>query len=67
MRNLEEYKSMLEDTLEKFGKPWKALPIETVIGFISDYKVVSTDTLDEMKILKLKKKDKRIELVQIER
>ena len=60
MRNLEEYKAMLEDTLEKFGKPWKTLPIETAIGFISDYKVISTDTRDEMKILKLKKKDKRI-------
>ncbi len=66
MRNLEEYKSMLEDTLEKFGEPWKVLPVETAIGFISDYKVVSSDILDEMKILKLKKKDKRIELVQID-
>jgi len=67
MRSVEEYRLMLESTLEKFGEPWKGLPVETVIGFISDYKVVSSDTLDEMKILKLKKKDKRIELVQIER
>ncbi len=59
MRSVEEYKSMLEDTLEKFGEPWKGLPVETAIGFISDYKVISTDTHDEMKILKLKKKDKR--------
>jgi len=60
MRSVEEYKSMLEATLEKFGEPWKALPIETVIGFISDYNVVSSDVLDGMKILKLTKKDKRI-------
>lgn len=60
MTNLEEYRSMLEATLEKFGEPWKGLPIETAIGFVSDYKVISSDTLDEMKILKLKKKDKRI-------
>lgn len=59
MRNVDEYKSMLEDTLEKFGEPWKGLPVETAIGFISDYKVVSTDTHDEIKILKLTKKDKR--------
>ena len=59
MRSVDEYKSMLEATLEKFGEPWKGLPLETTIGFISDYKVVSTDTHDEMKILKLKKKDKR--------
>ena len=59
MRSVEEYRLMLEDTLEKFGEPWKTLPIETAIGFISDYKVVSSDTSDEMKILKLTKKDKR--------
>jgi len=59
MRSVEEYRLMLEDTLEKFGEPWKTLPVETVIGFISDYKVVSTDTHEEMRILKLKKKDKR--------
>ncbi len=46
MRSIEEYKSMLEVTLEKFGEPWKGLPVETAIGFISDYKVVSTDTHD---------------------
>ena len=51
MRSVEEYRAMLEATLGKFGKPWKGLPIETVIGFISD-------THDEMKILKLTKKDK---------
>ena len=60
MRSLKEYRLMLEETLEKFGEPWETLPVETVIGFISDYKVVSTDTHDEMKILKLKKKDERI-------
>ena len=60
MRSVEEYKLMLEATLEKFGEPWKGLPVETTIGFISDYKVISADTHDEMKILKLKKKDKRI-------
>ena len=60
MRNAEGYRLMLEDTLEKFGKPWKGLPVETAIGFISEYKVVSTDTHDEMKILKLKKKDERV-------
>jgi len=59
MKSVEEYRLMLEDTLEKFGKPWKGLPVETAIGFISDYMVISSDTLDEMKILKLKKKDKR--------
>lgn len=58
MRGLKEYRSMLEDTLKKFGEPWKTLPIETAIGLISDYKVISSDTLDEMKVLKLKKKDK---------
>jgi len=40
MRSVEEYKSMLEATLEKFGEPWKTLPIETVIGFTSDYTVI---------------------------
>jgi len=60
MRGVEEYKLMLEATLEKFGEPWKGLPIETAIGFISDYKVISSDTLDEMKVLKLTKKDKHI-------
>ena len=60
MRSAEEYRLMLEDTLDKFGEPWRGLPIETAIGFISDYKVVSSDTLDEMKILRLAKKDKRI-------
>ena len=60
MTNVEEYIAMLEATLEKFSEPLRGLPIETVIGFISDYKVVSSDTLDEMKILKLKKKDERI-------
>ena len=59
MKSVEEYRAMLEDTLEKFSEPWKGLPVETVIGFISDYKVVSSDILDEMKILKLTKKDKR--------
>jgi len=58
MKNPEEYKSMLEATLEIFGKPWKVLPVETAIRFISDYKVVSSDTRDETKILKLTKKDK---------
>ena len=58
MKSVEEYKLMLEDTLGKFGEPWKTLPIETVIGFISDYKVVSTDTHDETKILNISKKDK---------
>ena len=57
MRNVEEYRAMLEDTLEKFGEPWKGLPLETAIGFISDYKVVSSDIVDETKILKLTKKD----------
>ena len=56
MRNVEEYKLMLEDTLEKFGEFWKGLLVEIVIGFISDYKVISYDTVDEMKILKLTKK-----------
>lgn len=60
MRSVEEYELMSEDTLDKFGEHWKALPIERAIGFISDYKVVSTDTFDEMKILEIKKKDKRI-------
>ena len=59
MKSVEEYRLMLEATLEKFGEPWKGLPVETVIGFISDYKVISTDTHDEKKILKLTKKDKR--------
>ena len=59
MKSVEEYRLMLEDTLEKFGEPWKGLPVETAIGFISDYKVISTDTHDEIKILKLKKKEKR--------
>lgn len=59
MKSIKEYRLMLEAALEKFGEPWKTLPIETAIGFISDYKVISTDTLDEMKILKLAKKDKR--------
>jgi len=58
MKSIEEYRLMLEDTLEKFGEPWKALPLETAIGFISVYKVVSTDTHDETKILTLTKKDK---------
>ncbi len=58
MKSIEEYRLMLEDTLEKFGEPWKALPIETTIGFISDYEVISTDTHNEMKILKLKRQDK---------
>ena len=60
MKSVEEYRLMLEATLEKFGEPWKTLPIETAIGFISDYKVISSDTLDEMKVLKLTKKAKRI-------
>jgi len=60
MKSVEEYRLMLEATLEKFGEPWKTLPIETAIGFISDYKVISSDTSDEMKILKLTKKDERI-------
>ena len=60
MRSVEEYRAMLEATIEKFGEPWRGLSIETAIGFISDYRVVSTDTHDEMKILKLKKKDKGI-------
>lgn len=59
MKNLEEYKSMLEATLEKFGEPWKVLPLEIAIRFISDYEVVSSHTRDKMKILELTKKDER--------
>lgn len=59
MRSVEEYRAMLEATLGKLGEPWKGLPVETVIGFVSDYRAISTDTHDKMKILNLSKKDKR--------
>ena len=53
MGSKEEYIQMLEQTVEKFGEPWKTLPIETVVEFISDYEVVSSEATDGMKILKL--------------
>lgn len=58
MTHREEYRKMLESTVEKFGEPWKTLPIETVIRFISDYEVISSEFVDDMKILKLASKVK---------
>lgn len=51
--NREEYRKVLETTVEKFGEPWKTLPIETVIRFISDYEVISSETADDVKVLRL--------------
>ena len=58
MRRMEEYRRILENTVGKFGEPWKALPIEMVIKFVSDYEVISSDTVNDTKVLKLIKKNK---------
>lgn len=58
MTNREEYLKILETTVAKFGEPLKTLPIETAIRFISDYEVISSDFIDDIKILKLASKVK---------
>jgi|GEM_PF-2112519 len=45
-----------ENVVKKFGKPFKLLPLEKVIKFVSHYKVISsTENKNGIKVLKLKK------------
>ena len=58
MMSQEEWRKMLEDTLEKLGEPWKMLPLEKAIKFVSDYEVVSSETVGDTKVLLLASKGK---------
>jgi len=50
-----KYRRDLESIVAKLGKVWKNLPIDEVIRFCTNFKVISSIQEGELIVLKLKK------------
>lgn len=51
-RLLADYRELLA----RFGAAWTSIPVETVIGYTSDYEVVGSETAGDIKRLTLRRK-----------
>ena len=49
------YRTDLEAIVAKLGKAWKNLPVEEVIRFCTNFKVISSIREGKLTVLKLKK------------
>ncbi len=51
----EQREAAIEEVMRALGAAWKALPVEAAIGYISEYEIISSRTVGEEKILRLRK------------
>jgi hypothetical protein len=51
-----EYRQDLESIVTKLGKTWRGLPIEKIIRFCTNFKVISSIKESGFTVLKLKRK-----------